>query len=99
MLIVQQLKLTDFAAQEDFAHKMQVILGTFNNVILLMKNEAYFHLNEIVNRQKLRYWDPENPYLILQRPYHSEKVSLVSSWHYWTLFFAEDRATVTVYLA
>lgn len=65
MLIVQQLKASDFAAHEDFAHKMQVILGTFDNVILLMKNEAYFHFNGIVNKQ------PENPYLILQRPYQS----------------------------
>lgn len=71
MLIVQQLKASDFAAHEDFAHKMQVILGTFDNVILLMKNEAYFHLNGIVNKQKLRFWAPENPYLILQRPYQS----------------------------
>lgn len=99
MLIVQQLKATDFAAHENFAHKMQVILGTFDNVILFMKNEAYFHLNGIENKQKLRFWASENVFLILQRPYHSEKFSLVSSWHYWTLFFAEDRATVTVNLA
>lgn len=76
MLIVQQLKATDFVAQEDLAHKMQVILGTFDNMILLMKNEAYFHLNGIVNKQKLRYWAPEN----LATLFSSDLVSLVSSW-------------------
>lgn len=50
--------------------KVQVILGTDDNVILWMSNEAHFHLNETVNKQNLSYWAPEHPHLI---HLHSEK--------------------------
>ncbi len=52
MLIVQQLKATDFAARKDFAYRMQVILGSNENVTLLMSDEAHFHLNGTVDKQK-----------------------------------------------
>lgn len=43
--------------------KVQVILGTDDNVILWMSNEAHFHLNEAVNKQTRSYWAPEHPIL------------------------------------
>lgn len=44
--------------------KVQVLLGTDDNVILWMSNEAHFHLNKTVNKQNRSYWAPEHPHLI-----------------------------------
>jgi len=40
---------------------------------LLMTDEAHFHLSDYVNKQNYRYWAPENPQELHQRPLHSER--------------------------
>jgi len=42
------------------------------NSTLLMTDEAHFHLSGYVNKQNYRYWAPENPQDLHQRPLHSE---------------------------
>lgn len=42
--------------------------------ILLMNDEAYFHLNGMVSRQHCRYWGFENPRVLHERPLHSSTV-------------------------
>ena len=44
--------------------------------IVLMSDEAHFHLSGYVNKQNYRYWAPENPQELNQRPLHSERVSV-----------------------
>ena len=51
----------DYAQRVDFAVRMQVILEENENAIIIMNDEAHFHLNGTVNKQNLRYWAPENP--------------------------------------
>jgi hypothetical protein len=43
--------------------------------ILLMTDEAHFHLLGSVNKQNFRYWAAENPHQLHQLPLHSEKVT------------------------
>ena len=45
--------------------------GVINTV--LMTDEAHFHLSDYVNKQNYRYWAPENPQELHQRPLHSER--------------------------
>ena len=65
-----------------------------------MSDKAHFHLNGPVNKQNLRYWAPENPRNIQERPLHSARVTV---WCAVALFgfigpyfFEEDGVTVTV---
>jgi len=39
-------------------------------------NEAHFHLSGYVNKQNYRYWAPENPQELCQRPVHSERLTV-----------------------
>jgi hypothetical protein len=48
-----------------------------NDVIILMTDEANFHLSGCVNKQNFHYWAEENPQQIHQRPLHSGRVTLV----------------------
>ena len=41
--------------------------------MVLMSDEAHFHLNGAVNKQNCRYWAAENPREIHQKPLHSPK--------------------------
>ena len=91
MQVVQQLNVRDYAQQVDFAVRMQVILEENENLIIVMSNKAYFHLNGTVNKQNLHYWAPENPRNIHERPLHSACVTVwcavVPFWRYWAEFF------------
>jgi hypothetical protein len=42
----------------------------------LMTDEAHFHLSDYVNKQNYRYWAPENPQQLHQRPLHSERLTV-----------------------
>ena len=46
------------------------------NLTLIMSDEVHFHLNGTVNKQNFRYWAPENPRKLHQRPLHSPKVTV-----------------------
>jgi len=44
--------------------------------IIIMNDEAHFHLNGSVNKQKFRYWAPQNPHEVHERVLHSPKVTV-----------------------
>lgn len=101
MCIVQKLEIRDYAQREDFAVRMQVILEENQNAVILTSDEAHFHLNGVVNKQNLRYWAPENPRQIHERPLHSQRVTVwcaIASFGIIGPYFFEDEngANVTV---
>jgi hypothetical protein len=68
-----------------------------------MADEAHFRLPGYVNKHNFRYWAPDNPGKMHQRPLHSSKVTvwcgLASVWVVGPFFFFENQngaaATVT----
>jgi len=45
-----------------------------DDVILMMGDEAHFHLDSYVNKQNCRFWAAEKPQELHQRPLHAAKV-------------------------
>jgi hypothetical protein len=76
MAMVQQLNHRNYVKRLNFAREMEAILDQNNNIILFMTDEAYFHLNGMVNQQNCRNWSDENPLLILERSLHRSKVTV-----------------------
>ena len=62
--------------------------------------KPHFHLSGCVNKQNFRYWAPENPRQLHERPLHSPFVTVwcaVGSFGVWgPYFFEEGGVTVTV---
>ena len=52
------------------------ILTEDPNALIMMSDEAHFHLDSCVNKQNYRYWAVENPQELPQRPLHSPKVTV-----------------------
>jgi len=50
MCVVQKLRATDYEQWEDFAIRMQVLLKENENAIIIMSDEAHFHLSGEVNK-------------------------------------------------
>ena len=44
-MVVQELKVRDYMQYEDFSVRMQVVFEEEENSIILMSDEAHFHLN------------------------------------------------------
>ena len=61
MTVVHQLKEGDYPQRAAFAEAMLEIFKDEANAIMLMSDEAHFHLNGVVNKQNYRYWASENP--------------------------------------
>jgi len=51
IMIVQQLAKGDFAQRRDFCENMLAILTEDANAVVMMSDEAHFHLNGFVNKQ------------------------------------------------
>ena len=75
-MVVQELKARDYVQREDFTVRMQVVFEEEENPIILMSDEAHFHLNGAVNKQNCLYWSPDNPHNIHQQPLHSDRVTV-----------------------
>jgi hypothetical protein len=53
------------------------MLGILNeDTVIMISDEAHFHLDGSVNKQNCRYWVAENPRQLHQRPLHSPKVTV-----------------------
>jgi len=76
IMIVQQLAEGDFAQCRDFCENALAILTVDANAVVMMSDEAHFHLNGFVNKQNCRFWAAENPRELHQRPLHSSKVTV-----------------------
>ena len=55
---------------------MLAILTEDANAVVMMSDEAHFHLNGFVDKQNCRFWEAENPRELHQRPLHSSKVTM-----------------------
>jgi hypothetical protein len=67
--------------------------------MLMMSDEAHFHLDGYVNKQNCRFWAAENPRELHQRPLHTAKVSVwcgISKGGIVGPYFFKEGATVTV---
>jgi len=75
--IVQELNDRDMANCRISSEKLLEMLNDDGVVItVLMTEEAHFHLSSYVNKQNYRYWAPENPQQLHQRPLHSERLTV-----------------------
>jgi len=60
---------------------------------LLMIDETHFHLSGYVNKQNYRYWAPENPQELHQRPLHNKRLTVwcgIASFGILGPYFFED---------
>ena len=53
---------------------MKAIFVANDNPILLMSDQAHFHLNGMVNQQNCHYWTLENSRKLHTKPLHNPKV-------------------------
>ena len=76
-LIVTQYSdgLNRFAQLDQFCERMLEIIAS-DDVMLMMSDEAHFHLDGYGNKQNCRFWAAENPQELHQRPLHTAKVSV-----------------------
>lgn len=96
--IVQQLKPHDYANRQRFSQEMIDLMD--DEKILVMSDEAHFHLDGYVNKQNFRYWSDTNPQELHERPLHSSKVTvwcgISKKCVIGPYFFEEGGRTVTV---
>ena len=98
-MLVQEINAGDCAQKLAFARNMLQIFEE-HDAVIMMSDEAHFHLNGTVNKQNCRYWASENPRALHQRTLHSPNVTV---WCAVTkecvigpYFFEENGVTVTV---
>ena len=80
IVVVQESNDRDMANGRISSEQLLEMLnvdGVIN--ILLMTHEVHFHLSGYVNKQNYRYWTPEIPQELHQRPLHSERLTGVGS--------------------
>ncbi|GBL77013.1 hypothetical protein AVEN_12667-1 [Araneus ventricosus] len=73
-MVVQEIKDHDWANRR--ASSEAILQNVPRDVIFLSGDEAHFHLPGFVNKQNFRYWAPNNPIQIHERPLHSERVAV-----------------------
>jgi len=55
---------------------MLEIIEEHEDAIIMISDEAHFHLNGSVNKHNFRYWAPQNPHKVHERPLHIPKVTV-----------------------
>ena len=58
MMIVQTLNEVDYQQRLAFAELMLEIMEEHEDAIIMVSDEAHFHLNGSVNKQNFRCWAP-----------------------------------------
>ncbi|PNF39164.1 hypothetical protein B7P43_G01359 [Cryptotermes secundus] len=74
MGVVQELSPRDFQNRITVCETLLENLPP--NALAFFSNEAHFHLSGYVNKQNMRYWSGNNPRELLERPLHSDKVTV-----------------------
>ena len=77
--IVQESSDRDMANRRISSEQLLEMLngdGVINT--FLMTDEAHFYSSGYVNKQNYRYWAPEKPQELHQRPFHSERLTVWS---------------------
>lgn len=67
-----------YGKQVNLAVCMQELFNHYLNVIMLMSDEAHFHLNGSVVIQKFCSCAPQNPYKVPKNPIYSLKITVWS---------------------
>ena len=100
LAVVQTLTEGDFIQRREFCTEMMEITANDDDAVVMMSDEAHFHLDGFVNKQNYRYWATTNPRQLHQRPLHSLKVTVwcavFSEGIVGPYFFEEGGSTVTV---
>ena len=102
LAMVNELNDGDYPQRLKFAQEMQTLYEANEDlhVTVVLTDEAHFYLNGEVNKQNCRYWSPENPRRINERPLHSPKVTVWCAVGTFGIigpyFFEENGAVVTV---
>ena len=73
LAMVQELNPRDFIARENAC---EALLGLADDTLVFFSEEAHFHLLGSVNKQNMRYWSPENPRELHQRPLYVLRVTI-----------------------
>jgi len=60
IMIVQKLLPSDFVQRRPFCERMLEITAS-DDVILMMSDEAHFHLDGYLNKQNCPFWAAKNP--------------------------------------
>lgn len=76
--VVQVLNPNDFNTRIRFCQAMLTVIDGNGERVqnLWMSDEAPFHLCGYVNKQNFRYWSANDPHELLEKPLHSEKVTV-----------------------
>lgn len=75
--MVQKLNERDFQSRVLTCQRLlQLVTGNDLLNVLIMSDEAHFHLSGKVNKQNFRYWSSENPKELHERPLYSKKVTV-----------------------
>lgn len=93
--VVHELKQTDFNKRVAFCTNMLRLKNRLPNFsdLLIMSDEAHFHLSGYVNKHNMRYWSSQNPKELHHKPLHSPKVTVwcgVSTERIFGPYFFED---------
>ena len=75
-MIVQTLNEGDYQQRLASTELMFKIIEEHEDAIIIMSDEAHFHLNGSVNKQNFRYWASQNPHEVHERPFQSPKVTV-----------------------
>lgn len=98
LMVVQQLQQNDYGRRFRFAETM--VENMTDDIVLIMSDEAHFHLSGVVNKQNFRYWASENPRQLHEKPLHSDKLTvwcgISRNFIIGPYFFQENGRTVTV---
>ena len=75
-MIVQTLNEGDYQQRLAYSELMLEIIEEHEDVIVMISDEAHFNLNGSVSKQNFRYWAPQNPHEVHERPLHGLKVTV-----------------------
>ena len=74
MIVVHELQMRDYQNRKVCCSEM--LRSVAENENILTSDEAHFHLSGFVNKQNFRYWADENPQNLIEKPLHSERVTV-----------------------
>jgi hypothetical protein len=99
IMLVQELQQNDFVRRCRFTERMLELVT--DDIVLIMSDEAHFHLLGTVNKQNFRYWATENPRELHQQPLHCKRVpvwcGVCRTCIIGPYFFRENGRTVSVH--
>jgi hypothetical protein len=96
-MVVQKLQQNDYGRRFRFAKTM--LENMTDDIVLIMNDEAHFHLSGVVNKQNFRYWASEYPCQLHEKPLYSNKLivwcGISRNFIIGPYFFRENGRTVT----